>query len=82
MHYSAGMEDKFTAREVGVLVEELRSEFRTVAEIVAPIPEHLSAVEERLTIVETEVRSLKDVIHIAIPDLSKRVSRLETKAGF
>jgi len=76
----SAMEDKFTAREVAVLVEELKSEFRTVAEVVAPIPERLSAVEERLTIVETEVRSLKDVIRLAIPDLSKRVSRLETKS--
>jgi hypothetical protein len=76
------MEDKFTAREVGVLIEDLKSQFQIVAEVVAPLPERLSAVEERLGKVEVEVRSLKDVIRIAIPDLYKRVSRLETKAGF
>lgn len=76
------MEDKFSAREVAVLVESLRSEFRTVTEVVAPLPERLLAVEECLASVETEVRSLKDVIRIVIPDLSTRVSSLESKVKF
>jgi len=76
------MEDKFTAREVGVLIEDLKSQFQIVAEVVAPLPERLSAVEERLAVVETRLTSVEDVIRAAIPNLSKRVSRLEIKAGF
>ena len=68
------MEDKFTAREVGVLIESLRSEFHVVAEVVAPLPERLLAVEERLSAVENKLTSVEDVIRSAIPNLSKRVS--------
>ncbi|OGW84897.1 MAG: hypothetical protein A3C35_06880 [Omnitrophica bacterium RIFCSPHIGHO2_02_FULL_46_11] len=76
------MKDNFTAREVAVLVEDLKSEFRTVVEVVAPLPERLSAVEERLGVVETRLTSVEDVLRIALPDLSKRVSRIESKLGF
>ena len=72
------MEDKFTAREVAVLVEDLKSEFRAVTEVVAPLPERLSAVEERLIAVEVEVRSLRDVVHLSV---FPRLSKLESKTG-
>jgi len=71
----------FSGTEVGTLVESLRADFRTVAEVVAPIPERLTAVEVRLTHVENRLISVEDVIRVAIPSLSNRVSTLETKAG-
>ena len=40
-------EKTFSSNEVGTLVESLRADFRAVVEVVAPIPERLTAVEER-----------------------------------
>ena len=76
------MEDKYTAREVAALIEDLRSEFRTVSEVVIPLREDMMEVKERLSSLETEVRSLKDVIRIAIPDHAKRLTRIESHLGF
>ena len=72
------MEDKFTAREVGVLIEQLRSEFRTVSEVVLPLREDMIEVKEGLSRVEIDLRSIKD----ALPNTFKRISRIETKLGF
>ncbi len=71
----------FSNTEVGVLVESLRADFRTVAEVVAPIPERLTAVEERLSSVEDRLTGVEDAVRIAIPSLSRRVSILETKVS-
>jgi hypothetical protein len=71
----------FSATEVGTLVEGLRTDIRAVAEAVAPIPERLTAVEVRLGVVETEVRSLKDVVRVAVPSINVRLSNLEAKVG-
>lgn len=71
----------YTTTEVGTLVEALRGEFRAVVEVVAPLPDRLTAVENRLTNVETEVRGLKDVVRIAIPAIHNRLERIETKVG-
>ena len=37
--------ETFSSTEVGILIESLRADFRTVAEVVAPIPERLTAKE-------------------------------------
>lgn len=79
-----GVEDKFTAREVAALVEDLRSEFRVVSEglvSLLPLREEMVEVKERLTKVEERLGSVEDVLRIALPDLTKRVSRLESKVG-
>lgn len=73
--------DTYTATEVGTLLESVDQKFKHVMEVVSPLPDRLLAVEGRLSMVETEVRSLKDVIRIAIPDHAKRLLRLETKVG-
>ena len=70
----------FTSTEVGTLVEDLKSSFRAVTEVVAPLPGRLSAVEEKLGKLEVRVGSLEDVVRIAIPSLNSRVSALEAKA--
>ena len=75
------MKDNFTAREVAVLFEQLRSEIRTIGEVLVPLPGRISVLEERVTNLETEVRSVIDVIRIAIPGHEKRITRLETKVG-
>lgn len=75
------MKDNFTPREVAVLIEDLSSKFRTVSEVVVPLRQDMAEVKERLTAVETEVRSLTDVIRIAVPNHEKRIVRLEKKVG-
>ena len=75
------MKERFTAREVGVLVEELRSEFRAVSEVVLPLREDMADVKQRLFVLEIKVQSLDDVVRLAIPDLNKRVTCLEIKTG-
>lgn len=75
------MEDNFTAREVAVLIEELRGEFRAVSGVVFPLREDMIEVKERLSSLEVKVQSLNDVVRLAIPDHAKRISRIETKLG-
>ena len=75
------MKERFTAREVGVLVEELRSEFRVVSEVVLPLREDMAEVKDRLSAVESRLTSLEDVVRLSIPDHNRRITRLETKAG-
>ena len=70
--------DKYTAGEVAVLVEGLRSDFRAVSEVVIPLREDMIEVKERLTSLENEVRSIKDVLRITLPDHAKRLTRIET----
>ena len=74
--------EAYTPNEVVAIIERLEGKFQFVLDIVVPLPERFERVEIRLTKVEDEVRSLKDVIRVAIPDLTRRVSRLESKAGF
>ncbi len=74
------MEDKFSAREVAVLVESLRSDFWGLGEVVVPLREDMAEVKERLSTLEDKVLSLDDAIRLAVPHLAKRVSRLEAKA--
>ena len=71
-------EGDFTRNEVAALVENLRADFRVVAEVVLPLRDDMIEVKERLSAVEIEVRSLKDVVAVAIPDLTRRVGRLES----
>lgn len=71
----------FSSTEVGVLVESLRADFRTVAEVVAPIPERLTAVEERLSAVENRLTGVEDVVRVAVPSINVRLTKLEAKVG-
>ena len=71
----------FSSTEVGVLVESLRSDFRSVTEVVIPLREDMADVKDRLTKVEVRVKSLEDAVRVAIPSLSTRVSTLEAKVG-
>ena len=71
----------FSNTEVGVLIESLRTDFRTVAEVVAPVRDRLTAVKERLSAVENRLTGVEDVVRVVLPSLSTRVSALETKAG-
>ena len=80
------VQDNFTPSQVAALVESLRSEFRVLAEVIVPVriditemKEKITVIGDRFTHVETDVRSIKDAFRIAFPDLTQRVSKLETK---
>lgn len=75
------MEDKFTAREVAALVEELKSDFRAVSEVVVPLREDMVEVKERLTKVEEQLTGMEDAVRIILPDHERRISRLESEFG-
>lgn len=71
----------FTSNEVAALVEGLKSDFRGVAEGVTSLQENMTDVKDRLSNIESKVSQLKDAVSIAIPDLNKRVTKLEIKVG-
>lgn len=75
------MEDRFTAREVAVLLEDIRGEFRAGFENLASLPEDMLDVKERLTRVEDRLTRVEDVLRVGFPDFSRRVARLESKVG-
>ena len=73
--------EHFTAREVGTLIENLEGKFNLVLEIVVPLRTDMVDVKQRLSSLETEVRSIKDTIRVAFPAMNERFSRIETKLG-
>ena len=74
-------DENFSASEVGALLERIESKFDTFAEALAPIPDRMLAVEERLTAVESHFMTMEDAVKIALPELFKRVTKLENKVG-
>ena len=46
------------SNEVAALVEELKSKFRTVTEVVVPFRKDMAEVKERLSALETKVDTL------------------------
>ena len=75
------MKEHYTSTEVGVLVESLRSEFRTIAEVVVPLREDMIDVKARLSNLESDMKEVKSVIRIALPSINQRLSALEAKVG-
>ena len=71
----------FSATEVGVLVERLESKIDVVAERVGGLCEDMTEVKERLTSLETRMITVEDAIRITLPDHSRRLAKLEAKAG-
>ena len=71
----------FSATEVGVLVERLETKIDIVSERVGSLCEDMTEVKERLSTLETDVTTIKDTLRITLPDLSRRLAKLEAKAG-
>ena len=71
----------FTPGEVMALLEELKSEFRYVTEVVAPLPNRLEAVEKRLSAVEERLTKVEDGMRVGFPAVNVRLSALEAKVG-
>ena len=76
--------DQFSARDVGALIESLRSEFRVIAEAVVsllPLKDRMEKVENRLSRVEDRLTNVEDVIRAAFPAINQRFTRIEAKLG-
>jgi len=73
------MKESYSSNEVSTLLESLRSEFRSVAEVVLPLREDMADVKTRLSAVETELVALRDVVRVAIPFHERRITKLESK---
>ena len=81
-------EKDFSNNEVMTLIENLKSEFRAVAEGVTLLDERLvtvegrlGGVEGRLGAVENRLSAVEDAVRIAVPSLTSRVTKLEAKVG-
>ena len=68
----------FSPREVAVLVEDLKSEFRVVAEGLVGVSDRVESLEDRMSVLETEVRTLSDVIRTDFPSMNRRITALES----
>ena len=74
-------EESFTPGQVGAILEAMDTKISLIAEAVAPIPEKLEKIEDRLGTLETDVRFIKDVIRIEIPSMRSRIDKIETRVG-
>ena len=72
-------ENGFTPSQVGTLLEAMDKKIDLLYEVVAPLRTDMSEVKERLSAVEVEVRSLKDVVVLSV---LPRIAKLESKTGF
>ena len=75
------MEDKYSAREVVAIVEDLKGEFRVVAEAVTGLSERVGGLETRVSSLEVRVGTLEDVIRIGVPSINRRLASLEARVG-
>ena len=71
----------FSPTEVGTLVESLRTDIRSVAEGVTLLRKDVDELKSRVSSLEVEVRSMKDVLRVAIPSINVRLANLEAKVG-
>lgn len=75
-------EKVYTATEVGTLLESIRSELRVLADGLKSLLEWKEQVDARLARIEERLILVEDTVRVAIPDLYRRVKRLETHCGF
>ncbi len=73
--------DKFSATEVGTILESMNRKFDIILENVLPLRQNIAEVKAQLTNLETRFTLVEDTVRVAIPELFRRVQRLETKVG-
>ena len=71
----------FSNNEVMALVESFRNDIRGIAEDLSSVKDDVSILKEDMTEVKTDLILIKDAVRVAIPALTQRVNRLESKAG-
>ena len=73
--------DRFTPAQVGVLIEHLEKKLDTVLEIVQPIRDDVDVLKEDNKEIKERLARIEDAVRISVPDLNKRVGKLEAKVG-
>ena len=74
--------DKYSVTEVGTLIESFQKDLGSVAEEVRGLGDWREGVHLRLESIEGRLIRMGDAVRVSVPDFSKRLSRLEAKAGF
>ncbi len=73
--------EDFTSNQVAALVEDLKSDFRNVAEGVSALSEDVNRLKEDMVEVKADLTTIKDAVRVSIPSLNNRVTKLEAKVG-
>ncbi len=73
--------DSFSPTEVGTLVEGFRHDVGIIAEKVDRLSNKVDKLDNRFSSVEARLTSVEDAVRIALPNLSRRVEKLEIKVG-
>ena len=76
-----GPSKEFTAGHVAAMIESFDGKVSAMAESVEAIREDVNVLKTDVAELKSDMVFVKDAIKVAIPDLAKRVSRLETKVG-
>lgn len=70
-------ENNFTPSQVGTILEALDKKINILTESVLPLREDMAEVKTRLSAVEFEVRTLKDVFRVEFPSMRRRIEAVE-----
>ena len=71
----------FTANEVAALVENIEKKIDTVLEILSPLQEDVNVLKEDNAEIKERLTRIEDAVRVSVPDLNKRVSKLEAKVS-
>ena len=71
----------YTPNEVATLIEDLKSQFQFVIDLVSPLPNRIEGLEHKLISLESRVISVEDVLRVGFRRIDKRISTLEEKLG-
>ena len=71
--------DNFTPAQVGALLKNLEKKIDTVLEVISPIREDVDVLKEDNKEIKERLTRIEDAVRISVPDLNKRVSKLEAK---
>lgn len=74
-------ENSFTPAQVGALIENIEKKIDTALEILSPIREDVNGLKEDNAEIKERLTRIEDAVRISVPDLNKRVSKLEAKVG-
>ena len=79
MSKSKKEKDSYSVTEVGTLIESFRSDISIMAEQLNTVCEDISILKQDVGEIKNRLMTVEDVIRISLPDVYRRLNRLETK---